>query len=242
MATAHSPYLPSAPARLVHLHRERKVTNGRALLERLVTGSSLGTGARNDLTKAWTSLDEELGTDAKCDRLWGEITYLYRQSRCSPLSAAKRKSELEAIASLARTLRKKVDGDGDLDSLIHGYFDPESMLINGIPDWGRLDSTDRARAAAPLLVVWPSLVEVLEELERRATGLADSSSIKRRARQPTRRVDSAAYFAVQLSGYFRTTAGRPHHAAVVALTQAAFKRMLEPNFAKKAEENARRGA
>jgi len=208
-------YVKSAPQSLIDWYENRTISKGRDLLQRLLT--------HVDMETTWPALIKNATRPDHAKRLFTEIVYIEQESR-KPI----RKSRTEVrddwlqVSKQARSLLTSIEG-GALDKLLYEFFSAESMEINGIDGWDRLDVMARVSRAHTLLREWPALTDVLENLVDAANRLADGAMstprlIERAPKQPTdyRKL----YFVRKLAEFIAAAYNKPLYASVAGITNA----------------------
>jgi len=185
-------YLQSAPEPLVKLHREKKINNGRDILERLLTDPAMN--------NTWRALGRKITDRKGWEALFKEIVFISRQAKRRLPSRRATRDSFSDIAIQARKLAKSIVG-GRLDRLAYELFSADTMAVIGAPDWSDRDAMQRSAFAHSLVPVWPSFSDLLRELEAQAGQLAERAMTERRLVERNKHKPEALYFARALTAY-----------------------------------------
>lgn len=218
-AVSDLPYLPTAPSALVMMHSAGGVY--RELLGRALTDPAM--------LRCWRALGSVVRSDQQWRRLWGDVVHLlvlarkHARYKSAPKGAPTRSETVEAherARALTRQLRAALeDAPGaPLDHPAYELF-PEDVMALTISGWGAMDHFERVDAAHSRLRDWPTIGELLAELERRAARAAQTAATE--PRLIVRRTGPKLFLARGIARRLERELGRrPSHGAVAALTSA----------------------
>lgn len=226
-------YVRSAPKTLIEQHRDRRIGKGYNYLTLLLTHS--------EMEEAWAELDKHKKRKDHANRLFSEIIGLLQATRPGRvvLRRTEERERFTRIAEQAAQLAAAIT-NGPLDKLVYEYFSAEDMHINGIEGWEAFNSLERAAHAHSLLRQWPSLVELLGDLDKHARRLGDDAISKTRLvdRQLSAEDYQQLYFIRGLARYIAGEYGSPLYGTVAHITNA----VLGTGFSKKEVAKKVRGS
>jgi len=202
--------VPTAPRALVELHSQIRV--GRDLLGALL--------ASPKMRRPWRELARRIERPTEWRELWGEIRYALRCARKPTPSRRTKRRRFEKIAAVARELAQRI-GNGPLDLRAYEYFAADDWAILGIEDWPTLDSLARSDAAHRVLTHWPSMVELLRTMEKRARSLAIEATTEPRPVERKRRAAEVNAMTRTICGYLVRRYGSPMYGTVAAIASIA---------------------
>jgi hypothetical protein len=215
-----SQWAKDAPAHLVRAYQDHEIRNGRVLLGRLLE-------RRDWITSPWTQLSRRVQTDRQWLRVWSAIAYAKAKSKRAVRMPHKPRSEehddYRALAKKFAGLAKKIE-DGPLDVLSYELWGQEDWAALQAPDLNEMAAQQRCDAAYQILDHWPSAVDLLHGLEKRALTLAKEAMIKRRPDARSRGDIELRTFVWHLGKEFRLIFGKELLGTLAIIADMAFDR------------------
>jgi hypothetical protein len=192
-ATSTVLYLSNAPDVLITRLRHTINTGHRQLLQKLLTSL--------DMKQAWKIIEKSVQSNDGYEMLWRAIISAQFESKRTPLNQLDRREKYNDIAEAAKKLSRLIAERsgralpyrGELDLHLFEFFPEQLARINGARSYATMDADQRSRWAYSIMRVWPTMVELLGQLEMRAKqkGRERASLIERsRDQHPETRIFS----------------------------------------------------
>ena len=234
-------YLENAPADLIKDHQTKRVSDGYAALEALVSHPSMG--------RVWKELAKRPHGEGWARHLFAAVKVLSHGAMGGeglkqlaagrkvtikrPKSRTDVKAEYQKIARRARSLAELIEGS-KLDQQVFEYAPADLMAAYGIADWDKLTSEQRQDSAFSILGAWPHITEVLDLLAKAADAQAQSAvteprlvdryTIDQESKLP---VFALKHFVRGLVAYMRREYKGPMYGTVANISNAVFGIDLE---------------
>jgi hypothetical protein len=226
----------SAPDYLVRAYQNRKIGNGRAILERLLRDERM--------QSAWAELARHVRTDQQWMRVWSAIAYAKLKSNQATRLHKRRSEERDEYRTLAgkfATLAKKIE-NGPLDVLTYELWGHEDLAALHIRnDLAALRAADlyemaeerRCEVAHQILPHWPGAADFLRGLEKCALTLADNAMNKPRPDERSSDNVAARVFVWHLGERFRDIFGKAMLGTLAKIADVTFNRVeMDQQFSK----------
>lgn len=229
-ATSTGGYLKFAPAALVELHSH--IGPGKDILGCLLTDPKMG--------RPWQELSRYIRSRAEWQRLWGVIAHALIHAKRPHASKSSERDKYLGIAGVASQIANSIE-NSPLDLMSFELFTDDVMLINGVPGWGGLDSLARASAGYRLLREWPSVTDLLRELEARAQRLGTEAMTTRRPVARTTRDSAARFVALSVSDHLRRRYGKPLYGTTAGIVSVSLGQDVSKEFVAQAFKRREKG-
>lgn len=208
-------YLKNAPDRLVRAHQNREISNGRSILERLLSDERMRT--------VWKELAGYNLNDKKWLGVWQAIAWAKFNS--NKVNKRKRRSDerddLQRLANQFAKLAKMIE-NGPLDVNAYELL-PQSVLdalhIGNLHELTVLEQSDVAHR---LLPCWPGAAELLCGLERLALKRATRAMTAPRPDERNSGNVEARTFVWFLGQDFRAIFGKPLLGSLATIANVIF--------------------
>lgn len=199
-----------APELYVGWWRERQIHKGAAELEKLVCEQSM--------SLVWRRISCCHPDERFYRELWGEIVWLLQCSRKTPIPRATEKAHYRGIGEKCDLVASEIEGS-DLDVRLHQLLLADQMGTFGIQNWANLDAFEQHVAASVGGADWPTAVELLRLLARRAEHFAARSMTEPRIVERRTRDWRVRYFVRGLQSFLRKRLGGPHLATTARIAK-----------------------
>jgi hypothetical protein len=209
-------YVKTAPAVLVNIQQAGRGP-GLEVLGRLLTDPAM--------KRPWRELARRVDNELAWQKLWSAIKLALNHARRQQQAPTRKEARRRYLTTARRAKALSNDiREGPLDLRAYDFFTVDDMTANGIANWLSLDSLDRATTAHRLLRQWPSMPDMLEELESRARGMAIAAMYEPRVVE--RRTGPTNYFIRRLTAYFKEQFRSELRGTVAAISGVILRRPL----------------
>ena len=210
-------FLSSAPIILVREYQENRSFPGRPILGNLLRDQRM--------RKTWNALAGKVKNDRQWQRVWAHIRFAKHMSNLAKKKTHRSRKynhdEFEQLAGAAERLARKVERCGVDHLLAYEVFPQEVMSALQVGNFRELDRHKRSGVAHRLLDCWPTVQEMLLELESRSREHAEAAMNDARPDERTTGDIDARFFAWHLGQDFKNEFDQPLYQHVANITNVA---------------------
>ncbi len=226
-------WVKTAPKSLILAYENRKIGNGRAILERLLCDERMRT--------AWTQLAHHSRTDKQWLRVWSVIAYAKKKSNEASRAHKRRSDERDEYRQLSKKfseLATKIE-NGPLDVLAYELLSQDTLGALHLENLYHMDTQQRVEVAHKILPSWPSASELLRGLEKHAQELAGDAMKKPRADERSSGDIAARTFIWRLGHDFKSIFGNAMLGTLGKIADVIFD--SKEDFSRSFAQNAMKG-